>query len=409
MRVVIVDDDVRKQERLSDVIRTAVGNVSCEIECGASVPDGVRLLETFCDLLVLDVNLPLRGDDGPVRDGGIRLLRQINRGGPGLVRPGHILGVTAHADLIADAQAEFRQEAWELLHCDPTTDEWEQVVANKAIHVSAQSPSGRRMEYDYDLAIITALKEVEFEAVLRLPCSWLRMTASGDDTVYFRGEMERDGRKGRVIAAAAVEMGIAAATALATKMIISFRPRYLFMAGIAAGVEGNPGDILIADESWDYGSGKIATEGDGKAVFRFGAKHIQIDPGLKETVTHFCRDRRDMIAGIQNSWIGKPSTNLLQVKVGPFATGAAVIEHEATVREIRGQDRKLIGFDMEAYGVLAAARIAPEPRPKCMIAKSICDFGKPPKTDEWQSYAAHTSAWFIHAFVTECLLNNNRT
>src|SRR5690606_25772505 len=100
---------------------------------------------------------------------------------------------------------------------------------------------------------------------------------SGDDTVYFRGEVERSGQKGRVIAAAAAEMGIAAATALATKVIIGFRPRYLFMAGIAAGVEGNAGDILIADESWDYGSGKIATDDDGKPEFRFGAKHIQID------------------------------------------------------------------------------------------------------------------------------------
>jgi len=171
-----------------------------------------------------------------------------------------------------------------------------------------------------------------------------------------------------------------------------------------AGIEGNPGDILVADESWDYGSGKIATEEDGKAVFRFGAKHIQIDPGLKEAVSHFCCDRRDLIAGIQTSWLGSRSTYLLQAKVGPFATGASVIEHEETVREIRGQDRKLIGFDMEAYGVLTAARIAPEPRPKCMIVKSICDFGRPPKTDQWQSYAAHTSAQFIHAFIMECML-----
>jgi len=407
MNVLVVDDDARKQGRVAEVIRTAVGAIPCNIECVASVPEATEKLVKHFDLVILDINLPTRKGEAPVRDGGVRLLKQISRGGPGLVRPAHILGVTAHVDLIITAGAEFGIEAWEVLHCDPATAEWEDVIRNKAIHVSAQTVAAHQREHECDVAIITALKDVEFEAVRRLPCSWQQMPVASDDSVYYVGQISGDGRKVKVVAAAAIEMGIAASTALAMKVIQRFRPRYLFMAGIAAGIGGNPGDILVADESWDYGSGKIVTGEDGEREFRFGAKHIQVDAALKDRIAHFSRDRADVISRIQERWPGTPCEYRLQVRIGPVATGAAVVEHRETIDEIRSQDRKLIGIDMEAYGVMVAGRIAPEPRPKCVVAKSICDFGVPPKTDDWQRYAAHTSAWFVHDFVAECLIAAN--
>ena len=38
-----------------------------------------------------------------------------------------------------------------------------------------------------------------------------------------------------------------------------FKPKYIFMAGICAGIEGpvKLGDIIVTEQSWDYGSGKI--------------------------------------------------------------------------------------------------------------------------------------------------------
>lgn len=402
MRVVIIDDDERKQNRLTAVIEESCGNIHCVVDVASSGSQGVRLLESPCDLLVLDINLPLRQSDPPVRDGGIQLLRRINRGAPGLVRPTHILGVTAFEDIVDSGHAEFRQEAWQLIHCDPGASDWEEVVRNKVIHVAAQIESLRSIQLA-DVAIVTALKETEFEAVTRLPGAWTRTIIAGDDTIYYCTDWEYEDGRIRVVAAAAAEMGMSAAACLVTKLTIAFRPRLLFMAGIAAGIDGNPGDILVADESWDYGSGKITTGSDGKPQFKFGAKHIQLDPGLKEKVGHFVREHKNVVSEIQNSWIGNPHASALQVNIGPFASGAAVIENAEFVASIKEQDRKVIGFDMEAYGVMAAARFTPEPRPKCMVVKSLCDSGTPPKTDEWQRYAAHTSAHFIYKFALSCL------
>jgi len=54
---------------------------------------------------------------------------------------------------------------------------------------------------------------------------------------------------------------------------------------------------------------------------------------------------------------------------------------------------------MEAYAVHRACNDTIDPAPLFICAKSVCDFATG-KSDEWQHYAAYTSARFIHAFVT---------
>jgi hypothetical protein len=58
---------------------------------------------------------------------------------------------------------------------------------------------------------------------------------------------------------------------------------------------------------------------------------------------------------------------------------------------------------METYGVYLACRLCTQPRPLAIAAKSVCDFGAPPKTNEYQRYAAFTSANFIYEFALDQL------
>lgn len=73
------------------------------------------------------------------------------------------------------------------------------------------------------------------------------------------------------------------------------------------------------------------------------------------------------------------------------------------VESIMAHNRKLIGLEMETYGIFLAGRLCVEPRPIAISAKSVCDFGVPPKTDEFQRYAAFTSANFIYEFALDQL------
>ncbi len=408
IRVLLVDDSERKLELVTSAIREAVGTANADIHIARNTNEAALALEAHSfELMILDLNLPMRAGEEPKQDAGNRLLRQLLRGGPRFRRPVHILGLTGYDELHRNFGPQFEAEGWQLIRFDETSVAWAEALQNKVRHIAeAIGPFGG-FDYDYDIAVITALKGIELEAVLRLDGHWESLERPGDPTRYHAGVWSRGGKSARVVAAAAIEMGMPAAASLATKMIIGFRPRYLAMVGIAAGVGLNFGDIIVADQSWDYGSGKLKQGGscDAESIFSPAPNYIPLDPTLKEKAETFIGSRRDLIAAIQSSWQGNQVNSVLKAVVGPMASGAAVVEHEEKIKEIREHNRKVIGVEMETYGIYLAARTAPQPRPFVFSVKSVCDFGMPPKTDEYQRYAAFTSASFLFEFFLDQLMN----
>ncbi len=89
------------------------------------------------------------------------------------------------------------------------------------------------MDYLYDVAIVTAV-DIEEESVLKLYDNWKEIVLSDGDQVYYETSFIKDGVNRHVITAKQNEMGMTAASHLASKIINEFRPRYLIMTGIAA-------------------------------------------------------------------------------------------------------------------------------------------------------------------------------
>lgn len=77
-----------------------------------------------------------------------------------------------------------------------------------------------------------------------------------------------------------------------TKGIYSFRPRYVVMTGICAGLEKRTrlGDVVITDLCWDWGSGKIKIE-KRKEVFHPAPYQYRLDESLR-TADPASRERR---------------------------------------------------------------------------------------------------------------------
>ena len=70
------------------------------------------------------------------------------------------------------------------------------------------------------------------------------------------------------------------------------------------------------------------------------------------------------------------------------------------IDEIKGHSRKLIGIDMETYGVFYSSINCSKPRPYGVLSlKSISDFADPEKNDNYQKYAAFTSANYLYNFA----------
>lgn len=393
--VLIVEDDAQKFGRIQAVlvgngVRTErIGHALCAAEA-------VRLIRTNrYDLMLLDINLPRVLGEAPVRGGGMDVLRHMERDEE-ILRPSYIIGTTAYEDLVGEFGPGFEDQLWSIIHYSEGSDRWTSQLIGKLDYIHAAKKSRRFSDgitFGCDLAIVTALADVEHAAVLNLPCDWLPLRLMHDETRYVTGTFQStDGVDRTVVAGSAPRMGMPAAAILSSKIIQQFRPRVLVMTGICAGRSGriNIGDVIMADPSWDCGSGKIEA-GDNGPRFLPDPHQLDLDPDDAELLKELARDEA-LLAVIKGDFEGAKPDHPLCAKVGPLTSGSAVITDPTTFEALIPQHRKLLGLEMEAYGVMAAGRGNGRPRPTVLVAKAVSDFADEKKADDFQAYAAHASA-----------------
>ncbi|HXI99493.1 MAG TPA: hypothetical protein VNG73_11170 [Gemmatimonadaceae bacterium] len=207
-----------------------------------------------------------------------------------------------------------------------------------------------------------------------------------------------DGSSLRVVATTATSMGLTAAAIATTQLIMQFRPRIVAMIGIAAGTRGSGkqfGDVLVADPSVDYNSGKVALS-NGIREFQPDPYPIGLNPRLRSVLQKY-RGPSAIFDQIRTRWTGSVPAGPNRIHVGPVGAADQVIDDASRVLEIQKNWRKLIGVEMETYGVYRAVNEAPEPRPRAVSFKSVCDFAAE-KSDNWQDYAAFLAAEFAFEF-----------
>lgn len=260
----------------------------------------------------------------------------------------------------------------------------------------------------FDIAIVTALFSPEFEALLNLPLTFKSYTLTNDSSDY---RVTYIGNK-RVLLATDDRMGMPEACALSSKIIAKFSPTYLFMCGICGGVkdkEKDFGDILIATTTWNYDSGKRKFDRKKKqTVFEPSPNPVELDQNLINQINEFKRNTT-IFNDIHQRYHKVVETDLLpsrfpKVFLGPLASGSAVLADEREISNIRQAHRKLIGIDMETYGVMYAAKsFCYNHQTLAMSVKSISDFADKQKNDRYRNYAAYTSAVFVYRFILEKL------
>jgi nucleoside phosphorylase/CheY-like chemotaxis protein len=402
LRVLVVDDDAGKVQRitraLSDIEGFSLTAVTHETNMHSAK---VRLEQTGYDLMILDIAIPSRVDQEVVRDGGIKLLDEIVERDR-YKKPNHVIGITAYPDIYQAAAELFSQRLLTIVHFDPTSDEWIAPLRARVKHIIAAKADLQTNveEYKSYLAITCALESPELSSIRQLGWGWEQIHIPTDDTIYYRGEFERLGERRVVYAAAAARMGMPAAAILAMKMIWTFRPKYLAMAGITAGISGKTklGDIIVADPSWDYGNGKWMVD-KGVQSFMPAPHQVSLTPALRGKFKLMGADVATL-ANIKANWVGEKPDHELSLLVGPVASGASVLADGSTAERIKTQQhREVLGIEMETYGIFAAAEEATEPRPTVFSMKSVVDFADGNKDDRYQKYAAFTSAQALKHFV----------
>lgn len=267
----------------------------------------------------------------------------------------------------------------------------------------ALSTSSDAESFKSDVGIICALEYPELAAVLKVlggQAAWREVGDARHTHVYRETNMVTvGGAKLRVVATAATSMGLTAAAIATTQLVLQFRPRLVAMIGIAAGTRSGGkqfGDVLVADPSVDYNSGKVVLA-DGIREFQPDPYPIGLNPRLRSVLQKY-RGTHPLFAEIRSRWTGAVPVGANRLHVGPVGAADQVIDDATRVLEIRKNWRKLIGVEMETYGVYRAVHESPEPKPRAASFKAICDFAAE-KADSWQEFAAFMAAEFAIEFL----------
>lgn len=400
IKALVIEDQQNKIKDIRNVLEISFSNIDIATDCFDARK---KLAQNKYDILLLDICIPEKFGDEPSPATGMSLLQEIKRSSR-LQKPTHIIGITAFELFQYEFDDELYENLLTLLHYDPANNNWESILKDKINEITNEiSQRNHNIDYDYDLAIITALRDPELKAILELDGKWRSHTVAGDQFEYFVGSFDNEKKHMKVVAAAALHMGMSGAVVLATKLISNFKPRRIVMAGIAAGAIENAGlgDILAAELSFDYGSGKITYSESMDSHFEPDYKPISISSEYVSELQSSSKEKY-ILDSIKNGWVSESPNTSLSLHIGPLGSGAGVIKNSRIIRDIKSHARKLIGIDMETYGVYYAAKNCSKPRPQEILSiKSISDFGDSNKNDRFQNYASYTSARFLYYFFME--------
>ncbi len=407
MKILLVDDESRKLKRLKGIINKLEGIADNNIIHVLDLNSAKNILkQQQIDLMVLDLIIPeILGDDFELNGiAGLDFVDEIIAVDT-YFKPKDIIIVTEYDDLIEKCCDPDKGILFPVLKYDESSNEWERLLTSKIKYglISKKSRKFQDFSYDYDVAIITAV-ELETRAVNRLYGNWQKYYNPNDPTNYYINEFYNSGKKLKIVTAQQRDPGMAAAATLTGKMLMHFKPKYILMVGIAAGVGGNKnfGDIIIADEVWNYSSGKYIAGNEGEDMVRFlpDPKSISLDRMLLGQVSI---DYSDVLFQIKKNWIESVNHDLKLV-IGPLACGTAVIANEEIVKQlIQAHSRKTVGLDMESYGMFYSVCNGTGLKTTPLCLKSISDFADHEKGDFYQNYAAYTSANFAKYLIENVL------
>lgn len=246
-----------------------------------------------------------------------------------------------------------------------------------------------------DVLIITALQEEQDALKKVFGVEW--NSEFKDNLVFQHCRLELHGQYLNVVAVNQSDMGMVHAAITTTNALRVFKPKLTTMTGICAGIEGqvNLGDIIIGNQTFDYGSGKYI---DGKLI-----PHPTpvAPPNWLMQLLEACSAQPKIKELIKQNYSGVAPAWPLSIRHGSIGSGSAVVADDRIAKQATQTDRALYAIDMEAYGVALAASSAATTRSKfpCFVVKGVVDFAGIHKNDTYHEYGAYVSAMYLRRFL----------
>lgn len=394
IKVLIAEDNGAKASMIkAELIRQGVVEDNITI-ADSGVATRAYLRDGCFSLLLLDLALPNRTRDNPNPEVGLEILRLIvdDHEYPS---PISILGTTADNETLESYHDQFLELVTQILLITPIDNEWKTSIRNVISRLS--QPDHLSKNHGVDVCYITALREPELAAVLKLPISWGSEISLGNGILIQQGTALISGAKRTFICAHSPHMGLVSASFLTRVLWEKYRPKVIFMTGICGGLgDAELGDLVVAERSWDWQSGKWLQDGT-----------FSSSPDQKEATPELIALARGTVGDAEQFWRNsenRPSSKP-RIHVAPMVSGSAVVENSELHARFFAQHRKAIAVDMECFGVYFSASMSSNPAPKFICIKSISDLANRDKSDNYQKFCSELSAYVSFKIVERLNLN----
>jgi nucleoside phosphorylase len=282
---------------------------------------------------------------------------------------------------------------------------WRRLAANQASHLDAMNKDSKKWSAgDCDVLFIVALREEAGFFEDRLS-KFQHVT--GGAIPHYRGVLDVKGRALTIRMVTQTLMGGIEAASLATRAIYLMRPKLVVMTGIMGGFSHQKvslGDVIIAQEAFDYGFGKVTKSKKGlkRDEFLRDPRFVAIDATLGEKLNNWLvadtkNQRSERLADARRRFFERRGTPPevtpafgSQIHFGPVASGSLVVASQHKIAEIRQIHRHTYGVEMEIAGLLHAARACSVP---AVAIKGVSDLADPNKDQAGGPDATHARAF----------------
>jgi nucleoside phosphorylase len=235
-----------------------------------------------------------------------------------------------------------------------------------------------------DFLIITALPE-ELEALRSYLPHGTRVDSGHCELTYYVGSLDTEQSASYSYGLTCLyQMGNTESGVCTSYAIRDLDPSYVIMFGIAAGIKerANLCDVVVATRVFYYAQAKLHP-----AV-------VEVRPQSYQADTLLCNKLKDFASSYDAGF---------KVMFGPFAVGEKVVADSRTIEDLQKYEPKLLGVEMESYGVARAASGSFH-RPRFIAIRGVSDFADEHKGDEFRSQALRHAAAFFVAFLKATVL-----
>lgn len=400
-----MDDSSPKIKAVKKFLVESCSIASEDIDLATCINEGrSQLYRNNYDLLLLDLVMPIAIGTEPDKEESPKFIDEIYTN-VYIHIPIHIIGFSEFEDLLDVTKDKFEDKLWHLIKFKFDQNDWKTKLMNKVQHLIRTKEMFKKSveeKLSCDFGIICALDH-EFSAMKSAfegQC-WQKFYIEGLPFPFYSVEFETiNGNILKIVSCCSNQMGMQATAVVSSYMYSLFKVKTVFMTGICAGIKGkaNIGDIIIAEDIFDYGSGKLITDSLNHAYLQPDYQHWPIDYDIKSSIHDFL-EGLDVESEIRKYLKGNHLNNIngeIRIHTAPTACGSYVIANSAFAASLMVNERKLAGVEMEGYGLYTAGHIANK---GFLMIKAVCDLADEEKNNSCQELCEYESGYFLYLYL----------